>query len=64
MYEGTGRYKCCVCGKIFDEPIEQFEYSEYWGAGGWTGYWVSPCCKEPFDELPDDDDEEECEDAV
>lgn len=54
-------YRCCSCGKVFDEPMKQYERSEFWGAPGWTGYYVSPCCKEAFDEI---DDDEVLEDAV
>lgn len=60
-------YKCCDCGRIFNEPVEQREYSEYWGIGKTTGYYVSPCCKTAFDEIAkgyDEDDEEEDEYAV
>lgn len=62
MYEAqkTGIYRCCDCGRIFDEPIKQSFYSEYWGVGDYTDYYVSPCCKEAFDEL----DEEESEDIA
>lgn len=55
--------RCCNCGKIFDEPLEMQEHSDFWGAGGWTNYYVSPCCKEVFDVF-DDEESEELEDAV
>lgn len=48
-------YRCDGCGKLFHEPKEFYEYSEFWGAGGYTGYWGSPCCNETFDEIDDDD---------
>ena len=51
-------YRCCNCGRIFDEPVEQYEESEFWGIPKKTSYYVSPCCNEGFDEY---DDEEEGE---
>lgn len=54
-------YRCCECGKIFDEPLKQYEHTEFWGVPEWSGYYVSPCCKESFDEY---DESEELEDAV
>ena len=53
------KYRCCDCGRIFDKPVKQFFYSEYWGVGDYTDYYVSPCCHEAFDEVPDEDEEDE-----
>jgi len=43
-------YKCSECGRIFDEPREESEYSEFWGVGGYTKKAVSPCCGEAYDD--------------
>lgn len=51
--------RCCECGRLFDEPIKEEEYSEYWGAPGWTGYYVSPCCREAFEEYEEDEENDD-----
>lgn len=51
-------YKCCECGRVFDEQIKFIDREEYWGAPCGREYWLSPCCCEAFDEVTDDDEEE------
>lgn len=52
-------YKCSCCGKIFDEPVKKFAYSEYWGAPAFDDYYESPCCGEWFDEYEEDEESED-----
>lgn len=46
------KYRCCNCGKIFDESdILRIEESrgEYWGIPCTETMYYSPCCKDDYD---------------
>lgn len=48
-------FRCINCGKLFEKPGKFYEYSEFWGAPGYTPYNCSPCCKEDYEEIDEDD---------
>jgi len=57
------RFRCDKCGKIFDYPIFVKEYmGEFWGVPAYDEFPYSPCCRDDFTELTDDEDPEEDED--
>lgn len=44
-------YKCCECGKLFEEPDTIQEYrGEFWGTPAYEPVDVSPCCEADFEE--------------
>ena len=55
----TYKYRCNDCGKEFDEPGEDFNVGDWWGAPCREYYQCCPYCGGDFDEI---EDEEESED--
>lgn len=58
-------YKCCDCGRIFDEPKEYDErIGEFWGAPVYERFACCPYCDGDFDDYERyDEEDEEYEDA-
>ena len=53
-----GKYRCCECGKIFDEKdvltIEE-DRGEFWGMPCTETCYYSPCCTGDFEEIYGDE---------
>lgn len=58
MVRIQGKYRCCECGKIFDEKnvltIEE-DRGEFWGAPCTETCYYSPCCMWDFEEVTEKD---------
>ena len=53
-------YRCCECGKIFEEPKSVEEYrGEFWGTPAYERMDYSPCCEADFEEY-----EPKCKDCA
>ena len=57
-----GKYRCCECGKIFDEEdikVVEEDRGEYWGIPCYEQMELSPCCDWDFEEVYEDDEEDD-----
>lgn len=53
------KYRCKCCGEMFDEPLNQSEFmGEFWGSKAFDEFSVSPCCRDSYEEVREDDDED------
>lgn len=56
-----GKYRCCECGKIFDEDnikVVEEDRGEFWGMPCTETMYYSPCCMDDFDDAHEDEEEE------
>lgn len=61
MVRIRGKYRCCECGKIFDEDeirVIEEDRGEYWGIPCYEKMYYSPCCLDDFEEAYEDDEED------
>lgn len=54
-----GKYRCCECGKIFDEDdikVVEEDRGEFWGMPCTETCYYSPCCEWDYEEIYEDDE--------
>ena len=52
------KYRCKCCGEMFDEPLNQSEFmGEFWGSKAFQEFSVSPCCRDSYDEVSEDEED-------